>query len=50
VRAGDTVRARVTITEINRERRRIKLDTVCTVGRKVVIDGAAEVLLPERRA
>ena len=50
VRAGDTVRARVTITEINRERRRIKLDTVCTVGRKVVIDGAAEVLVPERRA
>ena len=49
VRAGDTMRARVTITEINRERRRIKLDTVCTVGRKVVIDGAAEVLLPERR-
>lgn len=49
VRAGDTVRARVTITEINRERRRIKLDTVCTVGNKVVIDGNAEVLVPQRR-
>ncbi len=50
VRAGDTVRARVTITEINRERRRIKLDTVCTVGKKVVIEGDAEVLVPARRA
>ncbi len=50
VRAGDTVRARVTITEINRERRRIKLLTVCTVGKKVVIEGEAEVLVPARRA
>ena len=50
VRAGDTVRARVTITEVNRERRRIKLLTVCTVGKKVVIEGEAEVLVPPRRA
>ncbi len=49
VRAGDTVRARATITEVNHERRRIKLDTVCTVGKKVVIEGDAEVLVPARR-
>jgi 3-hydroxybutyryl-CoA dehydratase len=48
VRAGDTVRARVTIVEIDRKRRRVKLDTVCTVGDTVVIDGDAKVLVPPR--
>ena len=48
VRAGDTVRVRATITEINRERLRVKLHTICTVGKTVVIDGDAEVLLPPR--
>ncbi len=49
VRAGDTVRARATITEINRESRRVKLDTVCMVGGTVVVVGDAEVLVPTRR-
>ena len=49
VRSGDTVRARATITEINRERRRVKLDTVCMVGGTVVVVGDAEVLVPTRR-
>ena len=49
VRAGDTVRARATITEISRERRRVKLDTVCMVGGTVVVVGDAEVLVPTRR-
>ena len=49
VRSGDTVRARVTITEINREHRRVKLDTVCMVGGTVVVVGDAEVLVPPRR-
>ncbi len=49
VRSGDTVRARATITEINRERRRVKLDTVCMVGGTVVVAGDAEVLVPTRR-
>ena len=48
VRAGDTVRARVTIVEIDRKRRRVKLDTVCTVGDTVVSDGDAKVLVPPR--
>ena len=48
VRAGDTVRARATITEILPGRRRVMLKTVCTVGDTVVIDGDAEVLVPAR--
>lgn len=48
VRAGDTVRARATITEIVPERRRVVLRTVCTVGDTVVIDGQATVLVPAR--
>ena len=49
VRAGDTVRARVTITAIEPERRRVMLKTICTVGETVVIDGDAEVMVPSRR-
>ncbi len=49
VRAGDTVRARVTVTELLPERRRVVLKTVCTVGDTVVVDGDAVVMLPERR-
>lgn len=48
VRAGDTVKATVTITEIIPEKKRIKLDTVCTVGGKVVIEGDATVMFPSR--
>lgn len=48
VRAGDTVRARATITEINNERRRVNLQTICSVGDTIVIDGDAEVMVPSR--
>ncbi len=48
VRAGDTVRARAIITEINSERRRVKLQTICTVGEMIVVDGDAEVMVPSR--
>ncbi|MSP82204.1 MAG: MaoC family dehydratase [Alphaproteobacteria bacterium] len=48
VRAGDTVRARATITEIVNERRRVTLKTVCTVGDKVVVEGEAIVMVPTR--
>ena len=48
VRAGDTVRARVTITELAPERRRAMLATICTVGDTVVIDGDAVVMVPAR--
>ena len=49
VRAGDTVRARVTITELLPDRRRAVLKTVCSVGERVVIDGDATVMVPPRR-
>jgi 3-hydroxybutyryl-CoA dehydratase len=48
VRAGDTVTARATITEIIPEKRRVVLKTVCTIGDKVVIDGEAVALVPNR--
>lgn len=48
VRAGDTVEARVTVTDIMPEKRRVALKTVCTVGDKVVIDGEALVMVPSR--
>ena len=50
VRAGDTVRARVTITEIIPEKRRIVMQTVATEGDTVVIDGEALILVPSRAA
>ena len=49
VRPGDTVRATVTVKEIVAEKRRVVLETVCTVAGKVVIDGEA-VVMPTSRA
>jgi 3-hydroxybutyryl-CoA dehydratase len=48
VRAGDTVEARVTITDVMTEKNRVALKTVCSVGDTVVIDGEALVLVPPR--
>jgi 3-hydroxybutyryl-CoA dehydratase len=44
VRAGDTVTATVTVKEVNVEKKRVVLDSVCTVGGKVVIDGESTML------
>jgi 3-hydroxybutyryl-CoA dehydratase len=41
VRPGDTVRATITVKEIDLEKGRVALTTVCSVGDKVVIDGDA---------
>jgi 3-hydroxybutyryl-CoA dehydratase len=41
VRAGDTVRATVTIKELNPEKHRVLLGTCCKVSDKVVIEGDA---------
>ncbi|MCF8178210.1 MAG: MaoC family dehydratase [Sulfuritalea sp.] len=49
VRPGDTVRARATVKEVNAEKCRVVLETVCTVGDKVVIDGEAMVMTTSRR-
>ena len=48
VKIGDTVKATVTITGLNTEKKRATLSTVCTVGDKVVIDGEAYVQVPSR--
>lgn len=49
VRAGDTVEARITVTEIMPEKNRVALKTVCTVGDTVVIDGEALVMVPAQQ-
>lgn len=46
VRIGDAVTARVTVVAIDRERRRVRLDTACLVGGKIVVEGEALVLVP----
>ncbi len=48
VKAGDTVTARVTVKNIDLETRRITVDTVCTVGDTVVIDGEAQLIVNRR--
>ena len=48
VRIGDTVVARVTVTNIMAEGRRASLRTVCSVDDTVVIDGEALVMVPSR--
>lgn len=48
VKVGDTVEARVTVTELNPAKRRAKFSTVCTVAGKVVLDGEAELMVPAR--
>ena len=44
VRIGQTVHATVSVSAVDRERRRVTLDTVCRVGETVVIDGQALVM------
>jgi 3-hydroxybutyryl-CoA dehydratase len=48
VMAGDTVVARATVKEIQAERRRVVLTTVCTVGDTVVIEGEAMAMVDSR--
>lgn len=50
VRIGDTVTAVCTIREINQERSRVIMDTVCAVKGKVVVEGSATFLVERRPA
>ena len=50
VRPGDTVEATVTVKELQPEKRRVALTTVCTVKGKVVIEGDALVMPTSREA
>ena len=49
VRPGDTVHAKVVVKEVIVDKCRVVLDTVCTVGDKVVIDGEAMVMATSRK-
>ncbi len=49
VRPGDRVRAEVTVTAIDHSKRRVTLDTVCTIDDKPVLKGEAQVLAPSAR-
>lgn len=44
VHPGDTVTATVTVKEVVLEKKRVILDTVCTVGGKPVIEGEATIM------
>lgn len=48
VRIGDTVTARVELTELNSDKRRASFKTTCSVGDTVVLDGEATLLVPSR--
>jgi 3-hydroxybutyryl-CoA dehydratase len=48
VRIGDTVKARVTVTGIDKVRGRITVATTCYVGDVLVIDGDAQLMVPRR--
>jgi 3-hydroxybutyryl-CoA dehydratase len=48
VRAGDTVRAEVTLKSLDRDRRRCIFETVCKVGGKNVLEGEAIIMVPRR--
>ena len=48
VRIGDTVTAVCTVQEINLERRRVTMSTVCTVLDKIVVEGNATFLVSRR--
>ena len=48
MRIGDTVTARVTVVVVDRARRRVRLETACLVGDKIVLEGEALILVPSR--
>lgn len=48
VRPGDEVRTDVIVTDINREKRKVTMETKCVVDGKPVLMGEAVVLAPSR--
>jgi len=50
VKLGDTVTASVTVKSVDRDKNRIELDCVCSVGGKPVLQGDALVMAPVRPA
>jgi 3-hydroxybutyryl-CoA dehydratase len=43
---GDEVTASITVTKIDTTRKRVFFTTICTVKKKTVIDGEAEIYIP----
>lgn len=50
VHPGDTVTATVTVKEVIAEKKRVILDTVCTVAGKPVIEGEATIMCSSHQA
>jgi 3-hydroxybutyryl-CoA dehydratase len=50
VKIGDTVTARVTIRELMAEKKQVVMDTVCSVGEAVVLDGEALIMVPRKQS
>ena len=48
VKVGDTVEARVTVKEIQAEKKRVVFDTACYVGDTVVLEGEAMLMVHSR--
>ena len=48
VRAGDTVKAVCTVTELNEKREFAEIKTQCFVGDTLVVDGNATIMVPAR--
>ena len=46
---GDTVKARVTVSRLLPEKNFAELDTLCTVGDRVVLDGEALIMVHSRQ-
>jgi 3-hydroxybutyryl-CoA dehydratase len=48
VRIGDTVKARVTVSAIDRDKGRVTFATTCHVGEQAVLEGEAQLMVPRR--
>jgi 3-hydroxybutyryl-CoA dehydratase len=48
VRIGDTVKARVTVSAIDRDKGRVIFATTCHVGEQAVLEGEAQLMVPRR--
>ena len=49
VRPGDTVHSQITITDVNAEKKRAFALTVCRVGDTSVVEGGANLFVPNQR-
>ena len=48
VRAGDTVTARVEVLEVITEKKRVVMETICSVGGEVVLEGEATMMVSSK--